>query len=535
MGETVTIGVAISIPPPWAPILDAARAGVRRPAGRVHPGARDAARPDRDRPRPRSTRSRRISPRSPRRTAPFAVHLRGTGTFRPVTEVVFVAVAAGHQRVRAARRRGPAGSADPGAALPVPPARDHRARRADRRARPGLRRARRLRGAVRRSTTSRFYVHGADGRWRPLRDFPLGATAMIRPTMVWVKIVDCDRSTPGTRASRSAAPPVPGVRPLLARPRAVQRGARRPARRRDRLLRLLRRLRARPGRLLDRRLRARLEQPAAVDAVNRFLQQNIPFLDAEQIADSRNTVAIVGLIGLVLHRRRLDRVAAIVAAGDLGATTSSPATCSSGGWSTSRIMVGIGLLLALSLWVQTGINDAVTPLLLWLSPRVVTVGTQETINDRRRGRRRRARAAGQLRARGVAAVRRHPAADAVAATAAVDAAGRGRADRAVARSAGSTSTSARTARPTSSSAARSALLLFLYLFNQLLLYGAALAATSTRGKVVDLAAGPPPGDEALDRRAIDAAKVFGGERASDATRSLTAGFGRPDRPGPTRR
>ena len=62
----------------------------------------------------------------------------------------------------------------------------------------------------------------------------------------------------------------------------------------------------------------------------------------------------------------------------------------------------------------------------------------------------------------------------------------------VARSAGPTSSTARTARPTRSSAARSRILLFLYLFNQLLLFGAALAATSTRGTVRDLAAGPPP-------------------------------------------
>jgi membrane protein len=36
------------------------------------------------------------------------------------------------------------------------------------------------------------------------------------------------------------------------------------------------------------------------------------------------------------------------------------------------------------------------------------------------------------------------------------------------------------------------LLVFLNLFSQILLYGAALAATSTRGRVTDLAAGPPP-------------------------------------------
>src|SRR5215813_2468427 len=39
---------------------------------------------------------------------------------------------------------------------------------------------------------------------------------------------------------------------------------------------------------------------AAVDAVNKFLQQYVPFLDAGQIADARNTVAVLGLVGLVL-------------------------------------------------------------------------------------------------------------------------------------------------------------------------------------------------------------------------------------------
>ncbi|MGS2614160.1 YihY/virulence factor BrkB family protein [Micromonospora sp. LZ34] len=43
------------------------------------------------------------------------------------------------------------------------------------------------------------------------------------------------------------------------------------------------------------------------------------------------------------------------------------------------------------------------------------------------------------------------------------------------------------------------LLLYLYLLNQLVLFGAALAATSPRGRVVDLAAGgPPPGDLDVD-------------------------------------
>jgi membrane protein len=51
-----------------------------------------------------------------------------------------------------------------------------------------------------------------------------------------------------------------------------------------------------------------------------------------------------------------------------------------------------------------------------------------------------------------------------------------------------------------------AVLVYLYLFNQLLLFGAALAATGGNGPIVDLAAGPPPKDESGDAdRAADAA------------------------------
>jgi membrane protein len=39
------------------------------------------------------------------------------------------------------------------------------------------------------------------------------------------------------------------------------------------------------------------------------------------------------------------------------------------------------------------------------------------------------------------------------------------------------------------------LLVYLFLFNQLILYGAAIAATANRGTMVDLAAGPPPAEE----------------------------------------
>jgi membrane protein len=234
---------------------------------------------------------------------------------------------------------------------------------------------------------------------------------------------------------------------------------------------------------------------AAVDAVNGFLQQNIPFLDATQIAAARNTVAVIGLIGLVftgvawIESLRSSQRA-------IWGFEQQPGNLFIRRAVDLAIMIGIGLLLALSLWVQASINDAVKPVLLWLSPRDVTVGTQETINAIARaigivlGLMVNALLAASLLS-GVSRLRMSlrrliPSALLVAVGLSVlSTVGRLYIDFTARRPAyqlvGGTV----------------ALLLFLYLFNQLLLYAAALAATSTRGDVVDLAAGPPPaaGDE----------------------------------------
>ncbi len=235
---------------------------------------------------------------------------------------------------------------------------------------------------------------------------------------------------------------------------------------------------------------------AAVDTVNQFLQQNIPFLDATQIVEARNTVAIAGLIGLVF-----------TGVGWIESLRSSQRAI----WGYEQqpgnlfirraldlgIMFGIGLLLALSLWVQASINDAVKPVLLWLSPRDVTVGIQETINATARvvgiilGLMVNALLAASLLS-GVSRLRMSlrrlipPTLLVAVGLSALSTVGRLYIDFSSRRPAyqvvGGTV----------------ALLLFLYLFNQLLLYGAAFAATSAHGDVVDLAAGPPPaadGDE----------------------------------------
>jgi len=92
--DATRIGVAIDIPDPWGAALTERRAEAGDPQAayvpahltllgptEIDPGALPAV----------EEHLARIAAAHP----PYALHLRGTGTFRPVTEVVFVAVAAG--------------------------------------------------------------------------------------------------------------------------------------------------------------------------------------------------------------------------------------------------------------------------------------------------------------------------------------------------------------------------------------------------------------------------------------------------------
>jgi membrane protein len=245
---------------------------------------------------------------------------------------------------------------------------------------------------------------------------------------------------------------------------------------------------------------------AAVAAVNKFLAANIPFLDAEQIRASRTTVGVLGLIGLVLtglgwieSMRSAQRA--------IWRLDQQPGNVFIRRLVDLGTLVATGLLLALSLWVQTGINNNITPLLFRVTSEGVSVDTQQTILT-------------------VAKVVTPVLALLVNCVLAVSLlAGVSRVRMPLRRLLPSTalvavgllllSTVGRiyinysANRPAYQFVGGTvALLLFLYLFSQLLLYGAALAATSHRGKIVDLAAGPPPGDAALDRNAVDATRVF---------------------------
>lgn len=166
------IGVAIGIPQPWGGRLDRARAATGDPMAPFVPshvtllGPTDVA----------ATALPEIEAHLSHVAAahlPFPVQLRGTGTFRPVTEVVFVAVAAGiseFELLAAAVRDGPL---ERELHFPYHPhvtvAHDISTEALDKVFEE-------LADFSARFPVDHFtlYVHGADGRWRPVRDFALG-------------------------------------------------------------------------------------------------------------------------------------------------------------------------------------------------------------------------------------------------------------------------------------------------------------------------------------------------------------------------
>jgi 2'-5' RNA ligase len=89
-----TIGIAIDIPEPWGSQLTRARAAAGDPQAAYVPAHVTLLGPTEvaaDRLDEIDAYLDGMAARFP----PFSLHLRGTGTFRPVTDVVFVTVAAG--------------------------------------------------------------------------------------------------------------------------------------------------------------------------------------------------------------------------------------------------------------------------------------------------------------------------------------------------------------------------------------------------------------------------------------------------------
>jgi len=170
----VRIGVALQVPPPFGPQLQQARAGFGDPLADLipphvtllGPTVLDASELD--------ELDEHLSGVG-RAHAPFTVHLRGTGTFRPVSDVVFVQVVQGIsecERLEQSVRSGPLTEElrfnyhpHVTVAHDVPVAALDRA-------------FEELAGFHAQFLVDSLQVfeHGDDGVWRPVRDFPLGGS-----------------------------------------------------------------------------------------------------------------------------------------------------------------------------------------------------------------------------------------------------------------------------------------------------------------------------------------------------------------------
>jgi 2'-5' RNA ligase len=92
--DTAVLGVVVSVPEPWAQLFVDWRTKVGDPQASLVPPHVTLLPPTEVRVRDRAAITDHLA-RVARRHPPFDVHLSGTGTFRPVSEVVFVAVALG--------------------------------------------------------------------------------------------------------------------------------------------------------------------------------------------------------------------------------------------------------------------------------------------------------------------------------------------------------------------------------------------------------------------------------------------------------
>jgi 2'-5' RNA ligase len=170
--SAVRVGVAIGIPEPWGSQLNESRAATGDPLAPFVPahvtllGPTDVAADALP-----SIEEHLATVAAGHR--PYVVRLRGTGTFRPVTAVVFVAVASGIsqcEQLAGAVRSGPL---QRDLHFPYHPhvtvAHDISSEAMDAVFEE-------LAGFSARFVVDHFtlYVHGTDGRWRPVRDFPLG-------------------------------------------------------------------------------------------------------------------------------------------------------------------------------------------------------------------------------------------------------------------------------------------------------------------------------------------------------------------------
>jgi membrane protein len=231
--------------------------------------------------------------------------------------------------------------------------------------------------------------------------------------------------------------------------------------------------------------------PAVLRTVNEYLKQNLPFLNPTAIQSARKTVAVVGLVGLVF-----------AGVGWIDSMRSSQRAMwhldqQPGNWILRRLidlamLIGLGLLLAAALWLKSGAGDLVRDVMTLVSPEAVATpggadveilhwlgeGLNVLVDL--------LMSAGLL----VAVPRLWVSPRRIVAPVLLVGLG-----LTVLTTVGRIYVSHTENNPAYKVAgAAVGLLVFLNLFSQLLLFGAALGATSPHGTVTDLSGGAPPGN-----------------------------------------
>ncbi len=171
--RTTRIGVAIDIPEPWGSELTRRRAAAGDPQAAYTPAHVTLLGPTEVATDALPTVEKHLEAVASAQQ-PFTIHLRGTGTFRPVTEVVFVTLAAGISECEMlAAAIAAADDVDRDSRFPYHPhvtvAQDVPAEALDEVFDD-------LAGfsAIFGVTAFTLFSHGGEGPWRPGRDFPLG-------------------------------------------------------------------------------------------------------------------------------------------------------------------------------------------------------------------------------------------------------------------------------------------------------------------------------------------------------------------------
>lgn len=173
VGDQVRVGIALLVPEPWGSQLQAARASFGDPLAELIPPHVTLLGPTVLDPGDMAAVEEHLTAVGAMHR-PFRVHLRGTGTFRPVSDVVFVQVVEGIsacERLERSIRSGPLAQelrfnyhSHVTVAHDVPP--------------DALDRAfAELAGfeAVFDVDSVQMFEHGDDNVWRPVRDFALTA------------------------------------------------------------------------------------------------------------------------------------------------------------------------------------------------------------------------------------------------------------------------------------------------------------------------------------------------------------------------